>query len=179
MILVHACCGPCAVTVLQTLLAGGEDVAVFYHNPNIHPLGEYLRRKEALQEVCRRLDAPLECDDAGYDPALFLRLTAFRENARCPLCYRLRLDRAARRAAELGAHAFTTTLLYSRYQDHQAIRDIGEACGAEHGVALHYRDFREGWDEGVRLSKEWGLYRQPYCGCIHSEFDRYRKRLGR
>lgn len=179
MILVHACCGPCAITVLQTLAGRGEAVRVFYYNPNIHPLMEYLRRKEALEAVCARLDLPLDCADAEYDPALFLRLSAFREAARCPGCYALRLDRAAREAKALGCEAFTSTLLYSKYQDHAAIRAAGEEAAAAHGMPFLYEDHRSGWDEGVRLSREWGLYRQPYCGCIHSEFDRYRKKLGK
>jgi len=179
VILVHACCGPCAITVLRTLLDRGERVFGFYYNPNIHPLTEYLRRKEALEAVCARLEAPLACADAEYDPALFLRMSAFRESARCPACYALRLDRAAREAKARGCEAFTSTLLYSRYQDHAAIRAAAEDAAAAHGVEFLYEDFRTGWDEGVRLSREWGLYRQPYCGCIHSEFDRYRKKLGR
>ena len=154
-------------------------VTGLYYNPNIHPLMEYLRRREALVEVCRRLDTPLECADAEHDPALFLRLTAFREKARCPACYELRLDRAARQAKAQGCDAFTSTLLYSKYQDHDALRRAGQAAAEAHGVPFHYQDFRPLWDEGIRLSKEWELYRQPYCGCIHSEFERYEKKLRR
>lgn len=179
MILVHACCGPCAVTVLATLAGRGLDLRAFYFNPNIHPLMEYLRRREALETVAARQGVPVEYADAEYDPAIFLRLTAFREKDRCRHCWRLRLDRSARRARTLGAQAFTTTLLYSTYQDHDAVAAIGREAGQDHGVDFLYEDFRTGWEEGIRLSKEWGIYRQPYCGCIFSEFERYRKRLGR
>jgi len=179
MLLVHACCGPCAITVFRELLGQGEDVLGFYYNPNIHPLAEYLRRRDALKQVGERLEVPLVVADAEYDPVQFLRLAAFREKDRCRSCYEMRLDRAAREAKSQGCQAFTSTLLYSKYQDHQAIRDAGEAAARTHGVAFFYQDFRSGWEEGVRLSREWELYRQPYCGCIYSEFDRYRKKLGR
>jgi len=179
VLLVHACCGPCAVTVFQGLSGRGVAIEGYYFNPNIHPLSEYLRRAEALEQVGERLGVPVRFAHAEHDPERFLRLTAFRERARCPLCYALRLDRTAREAARLGAQAFTSTLLYSKFQDHAAIRAAGEQAARDHGVPFHYEDFRTGWDEGVRLSREWGLYRQPYCGCVHSEFERYRKKLGR
>ncbi|MFZ5428222.1 MAG: epoxyqueuosine reductase QueH [Thermodesulfobacteriota bacterium] len=179
MLLAHACCGPCSITVFQALAGRGVAFAGFYHNPNIHPLTEYLRRKEALAEVGRRMGVDIVFADQEYDPAAFLRQAAFREADRCRFCYEIRLDRAAREARERGFEGFTTTLLYSKYQDHEAIRAAGEAAASVHGVAFAYVDFRPGWDEGIRLSKEWGLYRQPYCGCIFSEFDRYRKKLGR
>lgn len=179
MLLVHACCGPCAITVFQTLRDEGLEFTGFYYNPNIHPLTEYLRRKEALGEVGRRMGVAMSFADAEYDPAVFLRQAAFREKDRCRFCYELRLDRVAREAKALGCQGFTTSLLYSKYQDHEAIRRAGEEAASAYGVAFAYRDLRPFWDEGVRLSKEWELYRQPYCGCIYSEFDRYRKKLGR
>ena len=179
MLLVHACCGPCAITVFQVLAARGEDFTGFFYNPNIHPLTEYLRRRDALRQVGERLGVPIVFADSEYDPALFLRLAAFKEKDRCRSCYTLRLDRAAREAKAQGRVGFTTTLLYSRYQAHEAIREAGEEAGRAHGVEFVYEDFRPGWEEGIRLSKEWELYRQPYCGCIFSEFERYRKKLNR
>jgi predicted adenine nucleotide alpha hydrolase (AANH) superfamily ATPase len=179
VLLVHACCGPCAITVFTALTEEGRAFRGFYYNPNIHPLMEYLRRRDALAEVGRRLGADITFADAEYDPAVFLRQAAFREKDRCRSCYDLRLDRAAREARDTGCEAFTTTLLYSKYQDHEAIRRAGEEAAQRHGVEFAYADYRRGWDEGIRLSKEWELYRQPYCGCIFSEFDRYRKKLGR
>ena len=178
MLLAHVCCGPCAITVFQTLLGRGQNFQGFYYNPNIHPLTEYLRRKEALGLVAERLGVQVTFADAEYDPVIFLRQAAFREKERCLSCYALRLDRTAREAARLGAAGFTTTLLYSKYQNHEAIRAAGEEASRVHGVPFVYEDFRPGWDEGVRLAKEWELYRQPYCGCIYSEFERYRKKLG-
>lgn len=179
MLLVHACCGPCSITVVQRLREQGHDLLGLYYNPNIHPLMEYLRRRDALEEVSGRLGFSVAYADSEYDPAVFLRLTAFREKERCAQCYRLRLERAALEARRRGCAAMTTTLLYSKYQDHEAIRAMGEQAATAQGVEFLYQDFRTGWDEGIRFSKEWGVYRQPYCGCIFSEYERYSKRLPR
>jgi hypothetical protein len=67
----------------------------------------------------------------------------------------------------------TTTLLYSKYQRHDDIRNIGEELSAAYNIPFLYRDFREGWEEGVEASKALDMYRQKYCGCIFSEKERY------
>ena len=89
------------------------------------------------------------------------------------MCYAERLERAASVAKSGCFDAFTTTLLVSPFQKHDLIRKIGEEAGKKYGVEFLYKDFREGFKEGVEKSKELGLYRQPYCGCIYSERDRY------
>jgi len=75
-----------------------------------------------------------------------------------------------------GCEGFTTTLLYSKYQKHDLIRELGDRMGQENGIPFVYHDFREGWQEGVRVSREIGMYRQPYCGCLYSEKERYGRR---
>ncbi len=100
---------------------------------------------------------------AGHEP--------FRE--RCRLCYRLRLERTARIAAENKFDAFTTTLLISPYQDQESIRSIGDAIGQNVGIPFLFENFRRGWAERGRLTREYGLYRQQYCGCLYSEWERY------
>jgi hypothetical protein len=75
-----------------------------------------------------------------------------------------------------GCGGFTTTLLYSKFQKHDLIRELGDRVGQEIGIPFVYRDFREGWQEGVRVSREIGMYRQPYCGCLYSEKERYGRR---
>jgi hypothetical protein len=110
-----------------------------------------------------------------YDLEEFLRLMVFRETERCRFCYQMRLTAAAKEALAGGFDAFTSTLLYSKYQNHELIRELGEALAMAMGVPFHYQDFREGWHEGVAASRELNLYRQPYCGCIYSERDRYER----
>lgn len=40
-----------AITPVQALLAAGMEVTGFYYNPNIHPLQEYLRRRESVAQM--------------------------------------------------------------------------------------------------------------------------------
>jgi len=171
-LLLHICCGPCAIYPTWVLRAEGHELRGYFYNPNIHPYQEFKRRLEALEEFSREVEITVDYE-REYGLTEYLRRVVNRENERCLLCYEMRLTVAARRAAELDADAFTTTLLYSRYQKHEAIRAIGERLAAEHGIEFYYRDFREGWQEGIDRSKELGLYRQPYCGCIYSEQERY------
>jgi hypothetical protein len=106
-----------------------------------------------------------------------MRKVVFNEDSRCSICYEIRLTAAAEHAKAVGAEAFTSTLLYSRYQKHEKIRRIGEKLAGQHGIPFYYEDFREGWQQGIDMSKEMELYRQSYCGCIYSEQERYDKRF--
>ena len=103
----------------------------------------------------------------------FLRAVVFRETERCRYCYYDRLLTTAAKAKRSGFDAFSTTLLYSKFQKHNEIQSIGEAVGHEIGLPFYYEDFRTGWKEGVQTSKKMGIYRQQYCGCIYSEKERY------
>jgi predicted adenine nucleotide alpha hydrolase (AANH) superfamily ATPase len=170
--LVHACCGPCAVYPADALTAEGIAPSLYFYNPNIHPYQEHARRLAALREFALRRGLALEVDDE-YDPESWFREVVFREANRCAICYRLRLARAARAAKNGGFAAFTTTLLYSKYQKHELIRELAEQVAEEIGVPFLYRDFRVGWDAGRKMSRELNLYRQQYCGCLYSERDRF------
>ncbi len=131
----------------------GYEVVGFFFNPNIHPWQEYSRRLETLRDYATRIGLPLVVSP-GYEMEQFLRQVVYREQERCRFCYTLRLTRAAQMAKEVGATAFTTTLLYSRYQKHDLIREIGFQIGLEEGVAFYYEDFRRGWREGVETSRK-------------------------
>jgi hypothetical protein len=171
-ILLHICCAPCTIYPLRKLRDEGHDTRGLFYNPNIHPYREYQKRSETLKEyaAAEKLDVIWEKEYRMED---FLRSVVFREDDRCRYCYHDRLTYTARIAARERFDGFTTTLLYSRFQKHDMIKSIGEGIAGEYGVAFYYRDFREGWNEGVRISRERGIYRQPYCGCIYSERDRY------
>lgn len=176
-ILVHICCGPCAITSVQALLAAGMEVTGFYYNPNIHPLQEYLRRREGVVQMAERLGIPIIYKDDEYDPRVYFRAVTYREPNRCLLCYGMRLERTLSIARRGKFDAFTSTLLYSKFQKHEEIRALGRDLATDSGVAFHYQDFRLGWGEGIALSKEWGMYRQQYCGCLYSEAERYASEL--
>ncbi|MBI5556701.1 MAG: epoxyqueuosine reductase QueH [Deltaproteobacteria bacterium] len=174
-ILLHVCCGPCTVYPLEILRREGMEVTGFFYNPNIHPFREFSQRLQTLEELARQEQFPVAID-RDYGLRDFLRKVVFHEEQRCGLCYEMRLAATAAHAAGGKADAFTTTLLYSRYQNHELIRQQGEALGKRYGVPFYYQDFRRGWQEGIDKSIAMGLYRQPYCGCIYSEQERFDKK---
>ena len=171
-ILLHICCANCAIFPVKILRGEMHRVTGFFFNHNIHPFQEFRRRFDAVREYAERVELPV----IGREEYLledFLRHVAQEPADRCAYCYRSRLEETARTAQEQGLDAFSTTLLYSRYQQHETIREIGERLAERHGLVFIYQDFRRGWKEGIEASKSMGLYRQQYCGCIYSEKERY------
>lgn len=171
-ILCHICCGPCATIPLQDLQNGGHELSGLYYNPNIHPYTEYQRRYEGAAALTAHLSLSMLAP-RPYDPTPYLQAIAFRESNRCMFCYRLRLEEAARIARKGKFEAFTSTLLVSPYQKHEVIRQMGEECAERYGVSFYYKDWRPFYADTIKISKELGLYRQPYCGCLYSEWERY------
>lgn len=171
-VLIHICCANCLIYPLKVLQGEGYEVMGFFYNPNIHPYQEYQRRRGAVKEYEEKARFKVIYRD-DYDLEEFLRGVVFREHERCRFCHRLRLEATAHAAKHGKFDAFTSTLLHSRHQNHELIREIGEAVGTQQGVQFLYRDFRNGWHEGIEASKTLGLYRQNYCGCIYSEKERY------
>jgi hypothetical protein len=172
-LLVHVCCGPCFVAPYYHLRENDFRIYGYWYNPNIHPYTEYRKRYQTLKDFTESENIPMIEDD-DYDLAGFLRNISYRESKRCLLCYQLRLTAAARIAKKGKFDAFTTTLLYSKFQHHELIKEVGYALEAEYGIPFHYEDFRQYWKEGIELSKEKEMYRQQYCGCIYSEYERYK-----
>lgn len=179
-VLLHVCCGPCAIMPAQILSRQGYEVILWYMNPNIHPLTEYLRRREAASECAQRLRLPIMFDDF-WDIAFWLKNQVSHPEApdRCHWCIEQRLLAACDKAAELGADYFSTSLLYSPYQPHEYIASKGSALTQRSGPRFIYQDFRPHWREGVDTAIKWNIYRQAYCGCIFSEAERYAKKLAR
>ncbi len=171
-ILLHLCCGPCAVFPVRTLRGGGWTVTGFFFNHNIHPYQEYRKRLDTVTAFAEQDGMPLITRDE-YRLEEFLAAVAINPDDRCRYCYASRLEECAKSAAAGGFDAWTSSLLYSRYQRHEEIRLLGLELGEKYGVAFHYADYRPGWQEGIRLSKELAMYRQQYCGCIYSEKERY------
>ena len=175
-ILLHICCAPCAIYPVQELRSSGFQVTGFFFNHNIHPYLEYRKRLETVREYAAKVELEVIYREE-YLLEEFLRAVADKPDERCLYCYASRLEVAAAEAACLGFEAFTSTLLYSRYQKHDSIRELGERSGKKYGVRFHYTDFRQGWQKGIDLSKKLSLYRQQYCGCIYSEKERYYRRV--
>lgn len=175
-ILLHICCGPCAIYPVKQMRSAGLDVFGYFYNPNIHPYREFKQRIQGVRQFSERTPLDIEIDTT-YGLTTYLRKVVFHEHERCPLCYRLRLEAVAQKAKERGDEAFSTTLLYSKYQDHECIRKIGDTIGHKYNINFYYQDFRKGWKEGIEEAIEMNLYRQAYCGCIYSEQERYDKKL--
>jgi predicted adenine nucleotide alpha hydrolase (AANH) superfamily ATPase len=177
-ILLHVCCANCAIYPVQILREQGRDVTGYFINPNIHPYLEFKRRLDTVKDYADRTDLAMIYREE-YQLETFLSQVAANPAGRCGYCYQSRLEETARFAVENGYEAFTSSLLYSRFQKHSNIREQGETIGRQFGIQFSYEDFRKGWNEGIRVSKSMGLYRQQYCGCIYSEQDRYAPRPGK
>ena len=176
-LLMHACCAPCSVYCVDTLRGEGIEPTLFWFNPNIHPYIEYKTRRETLEEYAKMMN--LKCifkDEYGLDN--FCKNVIDKLNARCvSYCYPVRLKELFEYAKENCYDTVTTTLLYSIYQNHEAIKKLMEKYSEEYGIDFLYRDFRVGFREGQTKARELGLYMQKYCGCIFSEEDRYQDKI--
>jgi predicted adenine nucleotide alpha hydrolase (AANH) superfamily ATPase len=175
-VLLHICCGPCTVYPLEVMKTEGIKAHGYFYNPNIHPYKEFKKRLEVVEQLASKVDLPVEYH-REYGLRDYLRKVVFNEDNRCGLCYDMRLREVIEQAKKMGADAFSTTLLYSRYQDHELIRIKAEQLAELHKIPFYYYDFRGGWQQGIDMSKEMGLYRQSYCGCIYSEQERYDRRF--
>jgi len=189
-LLIHSCCAPCSSYVLE-YLSGYFNIIVYYYNPNIAPESEYLKRfgeqarlidilnngnPDKLQSI--ESDLPLRkikliSDD--YDQNEFYKIAAGLESEpegglRCIECFKLRLDRSAGKAAELGCEFFTTTLTVSPHKNADMLNEIGMEAAKKHNVTFLPSDFKKknGYKRSIELSGQYGLYRQDYCGCVFS-----------
>lgn len=182
-LLLHCCCAPCSSATLERLQRD-YDVDIFYYNPNIEPEDEFRKRAGEEERFIRafRPDGGVKVLVAEYDHEAFERIARGRENLpergeRCYLCYELRLRRTAEYAKEHGYGCFTTSLSISPYKSAAWINEIGERLAREYGVAFLHSDFKKqnGYKRSIELSKEYGLYRQNWCGCVYSKAERDRK----
>lgn len=171
-VLLHICCGPCAIYPLKILREQGYEVRGYFYNPNIHPYTEYKKRLDGLEEFATSADLKVIYEE-NYDPTVYMQSVCFREQERCRICYHLRLERAAQIAQKGKFDFFTTTLLVSKYQNHKLIKTIVDNIAIQYSIPFLYQDFREGFSESGMISREMGLYRQQYCGCLYSEMERY------
>ncbi len=175
-LLLHTCCAPCLLYPLKILQAQDFKVTPYFYNPNIHPYTEFKKRLGCFKDFCDENDI-----ETLYDPDLDLKgfltkIVTSKEN-RCSVCYDIRLDKTAQIASDRGFEYFSTTLLYSKYQNHSSLKSRCEKLQDKYKINFLYDDFSEGWQEGIDLSIKQDLYRQKYCGCIFSEQERFDNRL--
>ena len=171
----HVCCGPCATSVVERLWEEVHVEAVWY-NPNIQPTDEYERRLEAMRYLAQAVDLPLtvlDYDVERWEAACAGLMAEPEGGARCPVCFAMRMRKVAQFAAQRGIEYFTTTLTVSPHKPATIINDLGLQIARECGIAFVERDFKkaDGFKRSVQLSRELGLYRQRYCGCLPSLRD--------
>jgi predicted adenine nucleotide alpha hydrolase (AANH) superfamily ATPase len=175
-VLMHICCAPDATVPVVRLRAKGYEPVGFFYDPNIHPKAEYELRLDQARKLAA-IDG-FELIEGPYDPQRWIAATRefWREpegGRRCPVCFGVLLETAARKAGELGIAVYTTTLLISPHKDVHILEQVGREKGVLYGVSFLPEPFRkkDGFRESVLLSKEYGLYRQNYCGCVYSRIE--------
>lgn len=174
--LMHICCAPCSYMCIETLRSENINITGFWYNPNIHPFQEYKARRDTLIMHAKNVNMPLVTVD-DYGLREFVRLVYPNLEDRCGKCYDIRLEKAAKYAAENGFDSFTTSLLISPYQRHEVIISVAQEKAKKYGVEFLYRDFRPYFREGQRKARGAGYYMQKYCGCVFSEEERYAKQV--
>ncbi len=179
-LLLHSCCGPCSTSVIERL-AGEYEITLFFYNPNITDPVEYEKRKTAQLQFLQRYNEdrtegnPVEFMEGRYDTECFYRAAAGLESEpeggeRCAKCFELRLSETAVQALNSGFDCFGTTLSVSPHKNYALICQIGSRL-AGGDLAFLEADFKKkaGFQRSIQLSKEYGLYRQNYCGCEFSD----------
>jgi predicted adenine nucleotide alpha hydrolase (AANH) superfamily ATPase len=172
-ILLHVCCGPCAIVPVKMLEEQFEPVG-FWFNPNIHPYKEYQKRLQTAGYVFKRLNKEIFWD-LSYDIyAWFSSITEEIKNKRdrCEKCYAIRIEKTAQFAKENGFKYFTTTMLVSPYQKTSSIEKIGKEMAGKYNLEFLYPDFKSHYKEEKIFIKQWQVYHQNYCGCLFSEIER-------
>ena len=172
-LLLHACCAPCSSTAIERL-KDDFDLSVYFYNPNVDDAAEYTHRLEEEKRFCANFNLPVI--DGGFSSQTFYSAVKGLENCaegglRCTACFKLRLFSAAEYAKNNGFDFFTTTLTLSPLKNAELLNEIGFSAAKEYGVSFLPSDFKKegGYSRSIELSKEYGLYRQNYCGCSFSK----------
>ena len=171
-VLIHVCCAHCAAYTVEYWREQGYKVSALWYNPNIHPYAEHQHRLEAMKFLAQELNLTLTVNE-GYDMIKYFRRVVRHESERCQYCFRLRLSKTADTACQMNLSAFTTTLLISPHQKHDLLHEIGDELAEEKSIEFLYADLRKRYTDSRHLTKPLDLYRQQYCGCVYSEWERH------
>lgn len=182
--LLHICCAPCSTSVVELLRGRSYHITGYFYNPNIHPESEYYKRQEELKRYAKIAGFDIICDE--YDYKNWFEAVKGKEDLpegseRCSICFEIRLKKAAEFALKNGYETFATTLTVSPHKDAKKINQIGTNIAKDLRLTFYEADFKKrgGFDRSVKLSKEFGLYRQSYCGCIFSKNESEMRRSKR
>ena len=192
-ILVHVCCAPCLSGSRIGFENEGIDITGYWFNPNIQPWTEYQKRRDELKRYQELDPIRMEYNDL-YPLRSFIEgvldavnidedseknefMMEEEKRRRCGYCYKVRMLATAKYAKENGFDGFSTTLLLSKYQDHDMLKSVCEEVSKSESIPFYYMDLRKHWGDSLNRSRKLGLFRQNYCGCIFSEQERYRSRI--
>lgn len=178
-LLLHCCCGPCALVTADHFRSSNTAVVGWFYNPNVHPVEEHARRAATMAAAANSANLAMLPDGPAMTLADFLLALARVSGPRCSGCYLLRLRATARKAAEQGFDAFSSTLLISPYQDLAAIAEVGKEAAGAAGVEFRFADLRDEYRESCGRARDLALYRQSYCGCLFSALERAARRVRR
>ncbi|MCB6992334.1 epoxyqueuosine reductase QueH [bacterium 210820-DFI.6.37] len=183
-LLLHSCCGPCSTAVIERL-AGDYQITIFFYNPCITDQEEYQKRKDAQLEFVKKYNESLPpkeriCVKEGpYDTKNFYRAAAGLEQEpeggkRCLACFWQRLEKTAETCKLAGYDYFGTTLTVSPHKNYELISSIGRKLAVKYSLSFLDQDFKkkDGFKRSIQLSRQYGLYRQNYCGCEYSKRQR-------
>ena len=174
-LLLHSCCGPCSTSVIERL-KNEYDLTIFYYNPNIYPQEEYERRLSTQKEYLQKSNQNIVVVDGKYDDNSFFEKefegleNCLEGGRRCEKCIFLRIKKTAEFAKKNGFDVFTTTLSVSPHKNAKLINELGQKFSIELNIPFLHSDFKkqDGFLISTKLSKEYNLYRQNYCGCKYS-----------
>ena len=175
-LLMHSCCAPCSTECLRRV-SPFFKTDLFFYNPNITSEEEFIKRLAELEKFVGKVyQNSVKILKKDYDKSEFLSFIKGYENEkeggkRCRLCYLLRLEETAKLSKELNYDYFTTTLSVSPYKNADWINEIGEILQEKYGVKFLFSDFKKenGYKNSIKLSNDYELYRQNYCGCVFSK----------
>lgn len=174
-ILLHICCAPCSIEVIDALVKDGYEIFGYFYNPNIHPYDEYNKRRDSVVSYLNELGIKYEIAD--YD--MYDYFHAIGENTkgmeRCVACYDFRLAKSAQRAKELGFSKYSTTLLWNPHKDFNFIAEVGIKNAEKLNLEFYFPKLEHDYWGVKKKSKEAGLYIQKYCGCVFSSWENHSK----
>lgn len=178
-LLLHICCGICAGPIIRKYRQAEFEVTGYFYNPNIHPYQEFWKRLEAVESLSQQENLPIYYEwEYGLDKFLagVMPYAKAFEPSRCAKCYEMRLRQTVRFAKQNGFKMFTSTLSISPYQNQESIKNTGAKMAQETGISFMYEPLTCLFPESKELARKHNLYRQQYCGCIFSEYERYAKK---
>lgn len=175
-LLLHSCCAPCSIYVLQQLMSDWQ-ITVYFYDPNIHPRAEYIQRRDEMKAYAKKLK--IEFVEGSYDTFNWIQKTRGLEKEpergkRCDICFDIRLGETARKAKDEGYDAFASALTISPHKNAKQISLVGQKIASKFKIDFLDRDWKkdEGFKIASKLSDQEGFYRQDYCGCLFSKRDR-------